>query len=362
MSAAGPSLPFTVLAFLVAIGVLVVVHELGHYWVGRWCGVRAEAFSVGFGREVAGRTDRHGTRWSIGWLPLGGYVRFAGDMNPASADTGGAGEPGTFQEARLWQRALIVAAGPAVNLVFAIAIYTGFIAAVGLPSAPAVVSSVQAGGVAAASGFRTGDRVTAIDGRTIDGFEELATQVGLRPGRTLAFRVERDGVERTIEAAPRAIVRVDRFGNRARIGRLGIAGAVAYERVPAWRLPAAATALAWSQLKVMVQVLAQLARGERSLDDLGGPVKIGKITGEQASLGLMPFVLLLAVLSLNLAFMNLLPIPMLDGGHLLFYAVEAARGRPADPAVMEWAFRGGLALMVAFFLFVTVNDVSSLLG
>ncbi len=360
MSAA-PSLPFTIAAFLLAIGVLVVVHELGHYWVGRWFGVRAEAFSVGFGREIVGRTDRRGTRWALGWLPLGGYVRFAGDMNPASADTTGDGEPGTFQAARLWQRALIVLAGPAVNLLFAIAIYMGFIAAVGLPSAPAVVSAVQPGSVAAATGFRVGDRVTAIDGRAIDGFDELATQVSLRPGRTLRFRVERAGRETTLTAAPRAVVRSDRFGNRARIGQLGLAGSVAYERVPAWRLPAAATGLAASQLRVMAQVLGQIVRGERSMDDLGGPVKIGKITGEQASLGLLPFVLLLAILSLNLAFMNLLPIPMLDGGHLLFYAVEAVRGRPADPAVMEWAFRGGVALVIAFFLFVTVNDVSSLL-
>ncbi len=361
MTTAAPSLPFTVLAFLLAIGVLVVIHELGHYWVGRWCGVRAEAFSVGFGREVIGRTDRRGTRWSLAWLPLGGYVRFAGDMNPASANTNALAEPGTFQAASLWRRALIVFAGPAVNLLFAIAVYMGFIAAVGLPSAPAVVSGVQPGSVAAQADFRVGDRVTTVDGARITRFDELATQVSLRPGRPMRFGVERGGEERTILAAPRAVQRSDRFGNQATIGQLGLAGTVAYQEVPLWRLPVAATRLAVDQLAVMVQVLTQMVRGERSLDDLGGPVKIGKITGEQASLGVLPFVLLLAILSLNLAFMNLLPIPMLDGGHLLFYAVEAVRGRPADPAVMEWAFRGGLVVVIAFFLFVTVNDVSSLL-
>ena len=349
------------LSFLLAIGILVVVHELGHYWVGRWCGVRAEAFSVGFGREIVGWSDRRGTRWKLGWLPLGGYVRFAGDMNPASMATAGQGEPGTFQSATLWQRALIVAAGPAINLLFAVAIYMAVFATLGLPSTPAVVAGVQPNGVAAAAGFRPGDRVVAIDGDRIDDFDTLATLIRLRPGQTLRFTVERDGAPQEIVASPRRVEFADRFGNRGSIGLMGLAsGASELRSVPFWQLPGAATGFAVTQMKVMVEAMGQLIRGERSLDELGGPVKIAKITGEQASLGPLSLAFLLAALSLNLAFINLLPIPMLDGGHLLFYAIEAVRRRPADPAVMEWAFRGGLALVLAFFLFVTVNDISSL--
>ena len=342
---------------------LVVVHELGHYWVGRWFGVRAEAFSVGFGREIAGWTDGRGTRWKIAWLPLGGYVRFAGDMNPASVPTAGdpVAEPGTFQAARLWQRALIVFAGPAVNFVAAAAIYMGVFATFGLPSTPTVVMGVQLGSVAQQAGFRAGDRVLSVDGSEVADFEEFATLVRLRPDQRLAIGIERDGRTSTIQVRPRAVTLSDRFGNRSRIGQLGVAaGERVLTPVPIARLPGTATRFAVSQLSIMVEAIGQLVRGERPLDELGGPVKIAKITGEQASLGALSLLFLLAALSLNLAFINLLPIPMLDGGHLLFYAVEAIRRRPADPQVMEWAFRGGLALVLAFFLFVTVNDVTSL--
>lgn len=359
---AQPPLLLTIASFLLAIGVLVVVHEWGHYAVGRLFGVHAEVFSVGFGREVAGRTDARGTRWRLSWLPLGGYVRFAGDMNPASAQMSGTGQPGTFQSAGLWQRALIVAAGPAINVVFAIGVYAAIIGVLGLPSSPAVVTTVEAGSAAAAAGFRSGDRVEAIDSSTVDDFEQLTSYVRLRPGRAMSFRVERGGSELTLTATPRASMLADRFGNETEVGRLGIGGSPAFQDVAFWRLPVTATVFAWKQLTVLVDAIGQLIRGERSLDDLGGPVKIGKVAGETASLGLLPFALLLAALSLNLAFINLLPIPMLDGGHLLFYAVEAVRGRPAHPAVMEWAFRGGLALVLTFFVFVTVNDVASLLG
>lgn len=359
---AQPSLLLTIASFLLAIGVLVVVHEWGHYAVGRLFGVNAEVFSVGFGQEIAGHTDRRGTRWRLAWLPLGGYVRFAGDMNPASVPAAGQGELGTFQAARLWQRALIVAAGPAINVAFAIGVYAAIIAALGLPSSPAVITTIEPASAAAVAGFQVGDEVSAINGSTIDDFEELTTYVRLRPGRLMSFTVERDGVERRLAATPRLFTLRDRFGNETEVGRLGIGGSPAFQDVPVWQLPATATLFAWKQLTVMVDAMGQLLRGERSLDDLGGPVKIGKIAGETASLGLLPFAFLLAALSLNLAFINLLPIPMLDGGHLLFYAVEAVRGRPADPAVMEWAFRGGLALVLTFFVFVTVNDVASLLG
>lgn len=357
----GPSLLFTIVSFLGAIGVLVTVHEFGHYAVGRLCGVRAEVFSVGVGPAIFGRTDGRGTRWQIAALPLGGYVRFAGDMNPARAAEAGAGGVGTFQAARLWQRALIVLAGPAINVVFAIAIYASVIAAIGLPSSPPVVTSVQAGSAAATGGFLDGDRVLAIDGRAVDDFEDVTTTVRLRPGRPLEFTIGRD--ERTVQlfATPRTMELSDRFGNSSVIGQLGVTGAAELNPVATWRLPDVATVFAFKQLRVMVEATGQLIRGERSLDDLGGPVKIGKIAGESASLGVLPFVFLVAALSLNLAFINLLPIPMLDGGYLALYAVEVLRGRPVGQVVVDWAFRGGLALVLTVFVLVTVNDLASLI-
>ena len=363
MLTAGPSLPFTIAVFLASIGLLVVIHELGHYTVGRLFGVRAEAFSVGFGREIVGWTDRRGTRWKLAWLPLGGYVRFAGDMNPASVPRGDMppAEPGTFQAAALWQRALIVFAGPAVNFILAAAIYLAVFAAIGLPTTPPVVTGVQPGSVAERAGFRDGDRITAIDGSAIDDFNDVVTLVRLRPDQSLAFRVEREGLQLELTARPRPVTLTDRFGNQSRIGQLGMTAAGSEMRdVPLSELPGTAVRFSVKQMAVMIEALGQLVRGQRSLDDLGGPVKIAKITGEQASLGVLSLAFLLAALSLNLGFINLLPIPMLDGGHLLFYSVEAVRGRPADPRVMEWAFRGGLALVLVFFLFVTVNDVTSL--
>lgn len=363
MLSASPSLPFTIAVFLATIGALVVFHELGHYSVGRLFGVRAEAFSVGFGREVVGWTDRRGTRWKIAWLPLGGYVRFAGDMNPASVPTHNSApaEPGTFQAATLWQRALIVFAGPAVNFVLAALIYLGVFATIGIPHTPPIITGVLSGSVAAEAGFRTGDRIVAVDHEAVEDFGEFATLVRLRPEQLLTVRVDRERNILDVIARPQAVTFTDRFGNRSRVGRLGIAAEGSEMRqVPAAELPAEATGFAFGQLSIMAEALGQLVRGERPLDELGGPVKIAKITGEQASLGVLSLLFLAAALSLNLAFINLLPIPMLDGGHLLFYAVEAVRRRPVGPQVLEWAFRGGLALMLAFFLFVTVNDITSL--
>ena len=360
---APPTLTFTVAAFLAAIAVLVVVHEFGHYSVGRLFGVRVEAFSVGFGRELLGWTDGRGTRWKLGWLPLGGYVRFAGDMNPASVPAVGTtpADPGTFQGAALWKRALIVVAGPAINLAMAVAIYMAIFASIGVPRAVPVVNGVQNGSVAAAAGFRVGDRIVAVDGTVIDDFADVMTAVRLRPEAHLVFKVQRGDKLVELAASPKAVIMTDRFGNRARIGQLGIvASAAKWDQVAPGELPRAAAAFAWTQTKVMVEAFVQLVRGERSLDDLGGPVKIAKITGEQATLGLLPLLFLVAALSLNLAFINLLPIPTLDGGHLLMYLVEAVRRRSADPQMMDWAFRGGLALVLTFFVFVTVNDVTSL--
>jgi len=361
-----PGVLMAVLAFLCAIGPLVFIHEMGHYLAGRLFGVKAEAFSIGFGREIAGLTDSRGTRWKFGWLPLGGYVRFAGDMNPASQPDAAwlalpaAERAQTFQAKPLWQRAIIVAAGPAINLILAVLILAGFAYTYGVDRTPAVVGSVLAGAPAAKAGLQPGDRILSIDGRPIESFTDVARYALIRPGEQVTLRIDRGG--RTI-ATPLAIGVVhqrDRFGNEYRIGRMGIAGGTpVLAPVSLAEAPVAGVRMTASIISGTLETLGQIISGRRSIDELGGPIRIAKISGEQMALGLPAFVWLVAMLSINLGFINLLPVPMLDGGHLFFYAIEAIRRRPLEPRVQEWAFRGGLAAVLALMLIVTFNDLSA---
>lgn len=361
-----PGFFWTVLFFILALGPLIFIHELGHYLAGRWCGVKADEFSIGFGGEVAGWTDRRGTRWKVGWLPLGGYVKFAGDMNAASTPSDEwlalpeAERARTFQAQRLWRRALIVFAGPLANFLLAIVIFMGLFGVYGQLRTPAVVGGVQAGSVAAEAGLRPGDRIVAINGRAMTQFTDVAAYVELRPGQLLSFEVERQGQRSAILAAPREDVLVDRFGNKIRRGLLGIAS-IPPERVALrWsEVPGAAVRQTAAIVRSMVDGIAQIILGRRSLTELGGPIMIAKYSGQTATLGLVVFLGFMAMISINLGFINLLPIPMLDGGHLLFYAVEAVTRRPVPPAAQEWAFRGGFVALMGLMLFVTVNDLSS---
>lgn len=357
------------LGFVLLLGPLVVIHELGHYLVGRWCGVKADAFSVGFGKELWGRTDRHGTRWKLSAIPLGGYVQFAGDMDPTSrpddakfAHLSAAERAETFNAKPLWQRALIVAAGPLTNLLFAVLIFSAFNLAFGKVVSPPVVGSFAAAAPARDAGMRIGDRIVAIDDTTIEQFPDIVALVVPYPGRTVMVTVERGAARQVIPVPLLTHVERDRFGNESRIGRLGISPAGAkIERVG----PAEALGLAgkqtWSIMRMLVVGIRQIVVGERSVAELGGPVKTAKYSGEQLSLGLLPFVSFAAFISINLAFINLLPIPALDGGHLAFYAVEAIRRRPLGARSQDWAFRTGLAFVLALMVFVTLNDVWSLL-
>lgn len=361
-----PGLLLTLLAFLIVIGPLVFVHELGHYLVGRWFGVRADVFAIGFGREVFGLTDRRGTRWKFGWLPLGGYVRFAGDMNPASQpDPEWLMLPAeeraqTFQAKPVWQRALIVLAGPLTNFIVAVAILAAFAMAIGVNRTPPVVGGLQPGGVAAAAGFRVGDRVLSVDGRAVDDFADVAELVIARPNQALAFRIERGGRERTLIATPAVQHRTDRFGNKYPFGRLGIASPEpVIERVGLIEAPGIAIAQTVGIVRTMIDGLGQILSGLRSAQELGGPLRIAQFSGEAASAGPLNLAYLIALISINLGFINLLPVPMLDGGHLLFYGVEAIRRKPVDPAVQEWAFRSGLLLLLTLMLFVTINDLAA---
>jgi regulator of sigma E protease len=360
--------------FLLVLGPLVTVHELGHYLVARRFGVGADAFSVGFGRELWGRTDRRGTRWKLSAIPLGGYVQFAGDMNPASQPSDEwlalpeAERARTFQSKPLWQRALIVAAGPVTNLLVAVAIFAAFNLAYGkpVPAVPGeenVIASFSEESAAREAGFRLGDRIVAIDGEQTANFRDVQRKIYLYPNTRMAVTVERDGAPLTIPVTTRSTEVRDQFGNRSTIGLIGIVPKLTERRYQPVG-PGEAVTLAVSQsaemMQLMVTGIVQIVSGERSVKELGGPLKIAKFSGEQLSLGWPEFVSFAALISLNLAFINLLPIPALDGGHLAFYAVEAIRRRPASPRSQEWAFRTGMAFVLALLLFVTINDIASL--
>ena len=370
------SVPFWmwIAGFLLVLGPLVTVHELGHYLVGRWFGVKADAFSVGFGKELWGRTDRRGTRWKVSAIPLGGYVQFAGDMNPASQPSPewlalpAHERAQTFQSKPLWQRALIVLAGPVTNLVVAVAIFAAFNFAYGKavpadPSEESVIAGFTEVSPAREAGFRIGDRIVAIDGEVMESYREVQRTIFVYPNKRIAVTVERAGKRVTIPVTTRSMEISDRFGNVSTIGLIGVEGNPTEPRYEAVG-PIEAVTLAVGQsveiAQLMITGIVQIVTGDRSVKELGGPVKIAKFSGEQLSLGWEQFVTFAALISLNLAFINLLPIPALDGGHLAFYAAEAIRRKPASPRSQEWAFRTGLAFVLALMLFVTINDIASL--
>ena len=363
---------YYVLGFPLLLGPLVTLHELGHYLVGRWFGVQAEAFSVGFGKELWGFTDKRGTRWKLSALPLGGYVQFKGDMNPASipdpqaaADASAEEREGSFHHTALWKRALIVFAGPATNILLTLAIFASFFAFYGKP-VPAdaeqqlAVAEFAEISPARAAGIEIGDRIVAVEGERMADFRDVQDAIMLYPGRTLDITVERDGAEQVFAVPVRSVEMEDRFGNISNVGMIGIAsGASAFEFEPQGVISSLGLAVDHSIgiVDMMVTGIGQIFTGERSVKELGGPVKIAKFSGEQLSLGGMAFINFVALISLNLAFINLLPIPALDGGHLAFYAAEAVRRKPVGPRGTEVAYRAGVALVLMLMVFVTINDL-----
>ncbi len=366
---------YYVIGFPLLLGPLVTIHELGHYLVGRWFGVHAEAFSVGFGKEVWGFTDKRGTRWKLSALPLGGYVQFKGDMNPASipdadavAQASAEERSESFHHAALWKRALIVFAGPATNILLTLAIFASFFAFYGKPVPAEADTQLEVAGFAEisparAAGIEVGDRIVAIEGERVDDFRDVQDSIMLYPGRTLAITVERNGAERRFDVPVRGVEMTDRFGNVSKIGMIGIASGAAGFAFEPQSLPSAlglAVDHSLGIVDMMVTGIGQIFTGERSVQELGGPVKIAKFSGEQLSLGALAFVQFAALISLNLAFINLLPIPALDGGHLAFYAAEAVRRKPVGPRGTEVAYRAGVALVLMLMVFVTINDLVSL--
>ncbi|GAC1411714.1 MAG: RIP metalloprotease RseP [Novosphingobium sp.] len=362
-----PGILLTLVGFALLLGPLIFLHELGHYTVGRWCGVKADVFSIGFGKELFGWTDKRGTRWKVSMLPLGGYVQFAGDADASSKpDAAWLSLPAdererTLNAKPLWQRAAVVAAGPVTNFLFAILILAGFSLAFGKIVAAPVIGTVEVGSVAQTAGLRVGDRVVSILGETPSDWEAMHMAIAQHPGEPLDVVIERGGQRQSLQIKARDKVTKDKFGNESRIGYLGI-GPASVQRVPVGPVEAVSLAVGqtWTIVKMSVTGIGQIVSGKRDTKELGGPLKIAKFSGEQLSLGWLNFVWFVALISINLGFINLLPIPVLDGGHLALYAIEAVRRKPVSERGQEWAFRTGLAFVVALMLFVTVNDIAQL--
>ena len=357
-----PALWLTLVAFVCALGPLVFFHELGHYLVARLFGIPAETFSIGFGREIFGWTDGQGTRWRVSWLPLGGYVKFVGDMTPASNPADLDDIPPdlrdrAFQLRPVWQRFLVVLAGPAANFLLAMLIFAVFFSVVGAPMS-STVGAVQPNTPAAKAGIQKGDRILSLAGRPTPTFADLANATAVRPGETVIVRVQRGELTRDLRLTLGADSMKAPNGEQVRRGLLGIAPDItALKPMPLYQAVPEAVSETYRMTRANVDAIVQMARGYVSPRQIGGPISIANVAGNVASMGPIEFVALLALLSINPGFINLLPVPMLDGGHLFFYIVEMVRRRPVSVATLDWAFRGGLALVLALLLFATGNDL-----
>ena len=361
-----------IVPFLFVLTIVVFFHELGHFYAARRCGVRVEVFSVGFGRAIASWHDKHGTEWKIGWLPLGGYVKFFGDENEASAPDAeklkelpddARGDTLFFKP--LWQRAIVVAAGPVANFILAIIIFASLYTLLGQRITDPVIGTVVENSAAERAGMKTGDLITAIDGDEITTFSQVRRLVTVSAGVPLDFSVERGGVDLLLTATPDRVLEVDRFGNEYHVGRLGVSvnadeNTIRHERYN----PITALWMGVEESYFIIEqtfvVLGRIIMGRESAESLGGPIRIAQLSGQTATLGFVALINLTAVLSVSIGLINLFPIPMLDGGHLAFYAYEAVFGKPMSERAQEIGMRIGLSMVMMLFIFVTWNDLARL--
>jgi regulator of sigma E protease len=369
LHALGAFLLHEIVPFVFVLSVVVFFHELGHFLVARLCGVRILAFSIGFGPELLGFYDRYGTRWKVSAIPLGGYVKFFGDDNAASVpDTTRLSamneqerdESFVFQS--VLKRAAIVIAGPLANFVLAIVIFAGIFMIYGMQTMSARVDDVQAGSPAAAAGFKPGDLVTAINGTAIHSFADMQRIVADSAGDTLKITVERNGSSLVLKATPVLHEDKDIFGNVQRIGLLGIRRSAApsdikYQPVAPPQAVWMGVQETWFVVDKSLSYLGRVIVGREAANQLGGPIRIAQMSAEVASIGFVALVHLAAVLSVSIGLLNLFPIPLLDGGHLLFYSIEAMRGRPLSERAQEVGFRIGFAIVLMLMIFATFNDI-----
>lgn len=362
-----------VLPFLFVLTVVIFFHELGHYLVGRWCGIGAKVFSVGFGPELLGFTDRSGTRWRLSAIPLGGYVRFVGDMNAASA---GAADDGDLTEAErcrafhtksVWRRAATVLAGPAANFLLAIVIFAFVLAVFGRTVADPVVADLREGGAAQQAGLLPGDRFVSLDGRTIESFSDVQRHVAPRAGSPIEAVIDRSGERIALTITPERLEIEDRFGNAIEQGVIGV---ISNPQMGRYRVedygPLEAVGLGVQETWFVVArtggYLAGVIMGRENADQIGGPIRIAQVSGQVATLGFVALLNLTAILSVSIGLLNLLPVPILDGGHLLFYAYEAVRGKPLSETAQEYGYRVGFALVIGLMVFATWNDITIIFG
>jgi regulator of sigma E protease len=348
------------LAFVLVLGVLVFVHEFGHYAAARLCGVHVEVFSIGFGQAIASWKDRVGTTWKLAWLPLGGYVKLHGLERPetVSEETRAGWLPGrTFHDKGIGARAIVVAAGPIANFLLAAVLFAALYMTAGQPVTLPIVADVQPNSPAAAAGLKADDRVEAIDGVATPTFLDIQRIVSGHPGAKIELTVRHDDAVRTLTAT----IGARDAGGGVQIGILGIRGGqVAYHRLDPLTAIGQGVEQTWNVTAETFTGVAQMISGRRGTEELGGPLMIAKLSGQVAQLGVASLVSLIAVLSVNLGLINLFPIPVLDGGHLLFYLAEFIRGRPLPVKAQEYGFRAGLALLASLFVFATWNDLTHL--
>ncbi len=369
LSAFGGGLASYIVPFLFVLTIVVFFHELGHFLVARWCGIKVLAFSIGFGPEILGFYDRYGTRWKIAAVPLGGYVKFFGDDNAASVPDLAAAAQMTEEEKRdsfickpVGSRAAVVAAGPVANFILAIVIFAAIFMVMGKQTTTARVDTVQPGSAAQAAGFQPGDLVLAINGQAIESFSDMQRIVSISAGEPLEIKVERGGIPVMLKAVPELKELKDRFGNKQRLGVLGISrsmapGDIKTERLGPVDAVVASVDYTWFVVSRTFSYIGGVFSGRESADQLGGPIRIAQVSGQVATAGFTALMDLTGVLSVSIGLLNLFPIPLLDGGHLLFYGIEAVRGKPLSERAQEVGFRIGLAIVVMLMIFATFNDI-----
>ena len=369
LSALGGGLIGYVVPFLFVLTVVVFFHELGHFLMARLCGIKVLVFSIGFGPEIAGFNDRYGTRWKISAVPLGGYVKFFGDDNAASvpdqaaaASMSDADRKDSFMFQPVGSRAAVVAAGPIANFILAIAIFAAIFMTVGKQTTSARVDAVQPASAAEAAGFKPGDLVLAINGEKIESFSDMQRIVSISAGETLSIDVDRGGAPINLKAAPQLKELKDNFGNVHRLGVLGISrsmspGDIKTEKAGPLRAIVMGAQETWFVVDRTLAYIGGVFVGREAADQLGGPIRIAQVSGQVATAGFTALIHLTAVLSVSIGLLNLFPIPLLDGGHLLFYAIETIRGRPLSERAQEVGFRIGLAVVVMLMIFATFNDI-----
>jgi len=358
----GPWILWSAASFIGLLTIIVFIHEMGHFLVGRWCGARVDVFSIGFGREIWGRYDKHGTRWRLAWLPLGGYVKFAGDANAASMpDAESRKDKTTFHGRPLWQRAAIVVAGPMANFLLAVVLFAGVYSLVGKQIVEPVISAVSKGSAAEKAGLLAGDRILSLDGMQVVSFYDIPRLISDKQGVEIPVKVARNGEELSLRVTPTAKEVDDGMGGKIKIGLLGvqrsISGNAVYERKNIIEAVGLGVTETWSIITRSLSYIKGMFVGTVSTDQLAGPVGIAHLTGNVATLGFVALVQLGAILSVSIGLINLFPIPMLDGGHLLYYLVEAVRGKALSQKTQELGFMVGFAVVVSLMLFATRNDL-----